>query len=72
MLSGLGMIKSLEAVDFDVGHDHRQHPFMNVNSCYPVRHKSLLLAGAESVPQVILSRVADYCRSPRGDNNAHL
>jgi hypothetical protein len=24
-------------VDFDVGNDHRQHSFMNVDSCYPVR-----------------------------------
>src|SRR5215472_122408 len=45
---------------------------MNVNSCYPVRHKLLLLAGAESVPSVPLSRVTGYRRSHWGDNDAQL
>src|SRR5262249_45346901 len=39
---------------------------MNVNTCYPVRHPLLLLAGAESVPSVTLSRVAGYRCSHRG------
>jgi len=38
---------------------------MNVNSCYPVRHTLHLLAGAESVPSVTLSRVTGY-HGPRG------
>jgi len=37
---------------------------MNIDSRYPVGHK-LLLAGAESVPQVTLTRVAGYRRSHR-------
>jgi hypothetical protein len=44
---------------------------MDVYSRYPVRHK-LLLAGAESVPQVSLIRVTGYRRSPRGRHDAHL
>jgi hypothetical protein len=48
------------AVDFDLRDEHAQRPFMNVNSCYPIRHKLLLLAAAASVPSVTLSRVAGY------------
>jgi hypothetical protein len=53
-----------------VGHNHGKHLFMNVNSRYLVGHK-LLLAAAESVPQVTLNWVAGYRRSP-GRDNAHL
>ena len=38
---------------------------MDVYSGYPVRHKLLLLAGAESVPSIPLSRVTGYRRSHR-------
>jgi len=44
---------------------------MNIDSRYPLGHK-LLLAGAESVPQVTLTRVAGYRRSHRGRDNAQL
>src|SRR5215831_8475126 len=68
----LAPLKDVLAVDFDVGDDHGQHPLMNINSCYLVRHTLLLLAGAESVPSVDLNRVAGYRRSHRGDNDAQL
>src|ERR1700732_2590990 len=51
---------SLELVfvfDFDVSHNHGQLLFMDIDSRYPIRHK-LLLAGAESVPKITLSRVS--------------
>jgi hypothetical protein len=35
----LGSLAIVLAFDFDLGHDHRQHLFMYVNSRYPVRHK---------------------------------
>jgi hypothetical protein len=33
-------LKCVFAFDFDVGHDHSQHLFMNVDSRYPVRHNA--------------------------------
>jgi len=65
---------SLELVfvfDFDVSHNHGQLLFMYIDSRYPIRHK-LLLAGAESVPKITLSRVSGYRRSQPGRDNAHL
>jgi len=44
--------KLVVAVDLNVGHHHRQHLFVDVNSGDPVRHRSLL-GGAESVPRRI-------------------
>jgi hypothetical protein len=38
---------------------------------YPISHK-LLLAGAESVPELTLNRVAGYRRSHRGETTHHL
>jgi hypothetical protein len=45
-------------------HNHGQHLFMRVNSGYPVGRK-VPPGGAESVPQLTLSRVAGYRRSPQ-------
>src|SRR5450756_2200881 len=67
----LASLQLVLAIDFDVGHDHGQHPFMNIDSRYPVGHK-LLLAGAESVPQVTSTRVAGCRRSHRRRDNAQL
>jgi hypothetical protein len=63
--------KLVLAFHFDISHDHGQQLFMNVNSRYPVRHQ-LLLAGAESVPQLALTRVAGYRRSEGRRDNAQL
>src|SRR5258705_1945556 len=60
---------SLELVfvfDFDVSHNHGQLRFMDIDSRYPIRHK-LLRAGAESVPEITLSRVSGYRRPLWGE-----
>jgi hypothetical protein len=49
-----------------VSYNHGQLLFMDINSRCPIRHK-LLLAGAESVPKITLSRVSGYRRSHRGE-----
>src|SRR5215469_8215180 len=54
-------------IDFNVGDDHVQHPFMDIDSRYLIGHLFLLLAGAESVPCVSLVRVTSYRRSPKRD-----
>src|SRR5262249_28676949 len=55
-------------IDFNVGDDHVQHPFMDIDSCCLIGHLFLLLAGAESMPRVSLVRVTSYRRSPRETN----
>src|SRR5215472_2021657 len=47
-------------IDFNVGDDHVQHPFMDIDSRYLIGHPFLLLAGAESMPSVSLVRVTSY------------
>jgi len=42
---------------------------MDINSGYPIRH-GFLLAGAESVLEISLSRVSGYRRSHWGSDNA--
>ena len=50
-------LKLVFVFDFDIRHNPRQLLFMYIDSRYPIRHK-LLLAGAESVPEITLSRVS--------------
>src|SRR5580692_8615265 len=59
------------AFDRDVGYYHGQHLLMNVNSCYSVRHRFLLVGGGE--------RAASYFIQgrwlsplPSGEDNAQL
>src|SRR5215471_12947759 len=42
---------------------------MHIDSRYPIGN-SYLLAGAESVPEITLTRVSGYRRSPQGRDNA--
>src|SRR5207253_2584712 len=59
----LAPFKCVLAVDFDVGDDHGQHPLVNINSSYLVRHVLLLLLGAESVPSGSLKQGHRLSRS---------
>src|SRR5262244_293903 len=58
-------------VDFHVSHNHRQLLLMDINSGCPIWHRSLL-AGAESVPEITLSRLSGYRRSHGGKATHHL
>src|SRR4029077_4790057 len=49
-------------LNFNVGHDHSQHPFMYVDSRYPVRHASPPGGSGEHATSS-LSRVTGYRRS---------
>src|SRR5260370_29105791 len=67
----LAPLKLVLAFAFDVGHNHGQHPFMNVNSRYSVSHQ-LPPGGGGKRAQLTSTRVAGYRRSPRGRNDAQL
>jgi hypothetical protein len=58
------------AVDLDVGHYHRQHLLVDVDSCDPVRHRSLL--GERRACLVASVRVASCRRFSLGPNGAQL
>jgi hypothetical protein len=58
--------KRVLAVNLDIGDDDGQHPFMNVDSCYPVRHHALLPAGSGERACGSSNTVAGYRRSDRG------
>jgi hypothetical protein len=45
-------LKVVLTVNFYVGHNYGQHFFVNIDSCYPMRH-IFLLAGAESVLRLL-------------------
>src|SRR4029077_2247191 len=57
-------LKVVFVVDSDMSHNYSQLLFVDVN---PV---ILYAAGAESVPEITLSRVSGYRRSHRGGDNA--
>jgi hypothetical protein len=58
-------------VDFNVSHNYGQLLFVDVDSGYPLRHR-LLLAGAESVPEITLSRVSGIAAPTGGETTHHL
>src|SRR5215472_10129746 len=63
----LAPTKLVLTIDFDVRDSDRQHPLMDVNSCYLVRHRCSFWRGAESVPSVTLSRVTGYATPIKRD-----
>jgi hypothetical protein len=58
--------------DFDVSHNHGQLLFMYIDSRYPIWHKLLLRAGAESVPRDYIKQGRGLSTLPLGKDNAHL
>jgi len=40
-------------VNFNIGDNYGQHPFMNIDTRYPVRHKRSSWPGAESVLRLL-------------------
>jgi hypothetical protein len=64
-------LKLVLTVNFHVGHNYSQHPFMNIDSRYFVGHH-FLLAGSGERAAITLTRVTGYRRSPGEDNDAQL
>src|SRR6266853_2279938 len=67
----LAALKLVLAFAFDVGHNHGQHLFVNVNSRYSVSH-TLPPGRSEKRAQLTSTRVAGYRRFPKGRNDAQL
>ena len=64
-------LKLVLALDRDVGYHHGEHLLVNINSCYPVRHRFLLVGSGE--------RAASYFMQghglsplPSGEDDAQL
>lgn len=53
-------------VNFYVGDNHGQHPFMHVNSRYLLSHTLILRVGAESVPSYLKQGHGLSLLPPRG------